>query len=55
METQFATLALYPLNSPDLYLIKRCFGRLEGFLEDYKYNLALRQAQVNAEKALQYY
>ncbi|KAF1965405.1 hypothetical protein BU23DRAFT_561070 [Bimuria novae-zelandiae CBS 107.79] len=35
-------------NLPNLHLIKRCFSRLKGFLEDYKVKSALKQAKNDA-------
>lgn len=40
---------LYPLYSPDLHPIKHCFGRLKGFLNDYKVVGALKKAKDDAE------
>ena len=35
-------------NSPDLHPIERCFGRLEGFLQDYRCESASKDAQADA-------
>ena len=43
-------LALQPLNSPDLHLIERCFGRLEAFLGDYDCNSSSKQAKQMAKE-----
>ena len=45
--------APHPPNSPDLHPIERCFGRLEGFLQDYKCLSASQQAQADAAKTIQ--
>ena len=45
--------APHPPNSPDLHPIERCFGRLEGFLQDYECLSASQQAQADAAKTIQ--
>jgi hypothetical protein len=47
-------LALHSLNSPDLHPIERCFGRLEGFLGDYKATSSSKAAKRMAKDHVQW-
>lgn len=42
--------APHPPNSPDLHPIEHCFGRLEGFLQEYEVSSASRVAKAEAEE-----